>query len=65
MWRNNEVREFVDWLRAHNAPLKASDRTAFHGLDLYSLYDSIRAVLKYLDEVDPRPPARRGSAMAA
>src|SRR6516164_2260943 len=33
--------------------LKASDRTAFHGLDLYSLYDSIRAVLKYLDEVDP------------
>ena len=53
MWRNNEVRAFVDWLRAHNAPLKASNRTAFHGLDLYSLYDSIRAVLKYLDEVDP------------
>ena len=53
MWRNNEVREFVDWLRGHNAALKASDRTAFHGLDLYSLYDSIRAVLKYLDEVDP------------
>ena len=52
MWRNNEVREFVDWLRAHNASVKASDRTAFHGLDLYSLYDSIRAVLKYLDEVD-------------
>jgi protein-L-isoaspartate(D-aspartate) O-methyltransferase len=53
MWRNNEVRGFVDWLRAHNALLKPSDRTAFHGLDLYSLYDSIRAVLKYLDEVDP------------
>ncbi len=53
MWRNNEVREFVDWLRVHNAPLTPSDRTAFHGLDLYSLYDSIRAVLKYLDEVDP------------
>jgi protein-L-isoaspartate(D-aspartate) O-methyltransferase len=53
MWRNNEVRAFVDWLRAHNAPLKPADRTAFHGLDLYSLYDSIRAVLKYLDDVDP------------
>jgi protein-L-isoaspartate(D-aspartate) O-methyltransferase len=53
MWRNNEVRAFVDWLRSHNAPLKAADRTAFHGLDLYSLYDSIRAVLKYLEEVDP------------
>jgi protein-L-isoaspartate(D-aspartate) O-methyltransferase len=53
MWRNNEVRTFVDWLRAHNAPLNPAQRTAFHGLDLYSLYDSIRAVLKYLDEVDP------------
>ena len=57
MWRNNEVRAFVDWLRAHNAPLRAADRTAFHGLDLYSLYDSIRAVLKYLDEVDPSTAA--------
>ena len=53
MWRNNEVRAFVDWLRSHNAPLDAAERAAFHGLDLYSLYDSIRAVLKYLDEVDP------------
>lgn len=57
MWRNGEVRAFVDWLRVHNAPLRPADRTAFHGLDLYSLYDSIRAVLKYLDEVDP-PSAR-------
>jgi protein-L-isoaspartate(D-aspartate) O-methyltransferase len=53
MWRNNEARAFVDWLRAHNAPLKPAQRTAFHGLDLYSLYDSIRSVLKYLDEIDP------------
>jgi protein-L-isoaspartate(D-aspartate) O-methyltransferase len=54
MWRNNEVRAFVDWLRAHNASEKPERRVAFHGLDLYSLYDSIRAVLKYLDEVDPQ-----------
>jgi len=53
MWRNMEVRAFVDWLRAHNASLKPAVRIAFHGLDLYSLYDSIRAVLKYLDDVDP------------
>ena len=53
MWRNNEVRAFVDWLRAHNATLKPASRVAFHGLDLYSLYNSIRAVLTYLDDVDP------------
>ena len=57
MWRNEEVRTFVEWLRAHNAALKPDDRAAFHGLDLYSLYDSIRAVLQYLEEVDP-PTAR-------
>ena len=34
-------------------PLKPAARVAFHGLDLYSLYVSIRAVLDYLDEVDP------------
>ena len=53
MWRNEEVRAFVDWLRAHNAETEPEKRVAFHGLDLYSLYGSIRAVLKYLDEVDP------------
>ena len=37
----------------HNASVKTAARVAFHGLDLYSLYDSIRAVLKYLDRVDP------------
>lgn len=54
MWRNREVREFVDWLRARNALLGAGKRVAFHGLDLYSLHTSIRSVLEYLDDVDPQ-----------
>ena len=54
MWRNSEMREFVDWLRKHNGSIVRKDRrVAFHGLDLYSLYDSIRSVLAYLDNVDP------------
>ena len=53
MWRNNEVRAFVDWLRSYNAAHKPTSRIAFHGLDLYSLYDSIRFVLEYLENVDP------------
>jgi protein-L-isoaspartate(D-aspartate) O-methyltransferase len=54
MWRNREVLDFVEWLRARNA--RTNDPTAhasFHGLDLYSLYTSIRAVLDYLEGVDP------------
>lgn len=51
MWRNEEMRGFVDWLREHNR--QAAQPVAFHGLDLYSLYSSIDAVLAYLDRVDP------------
>ena len=53
MWRNREVREFVDWLRKRNTHLDPGKRVAFHGLDLYSLYTSINSVLTYLDDVDP------------
>ncbi len=53
MWRNNEVREFVDWLRIHNTEEHPDRRIAFYGLDLYSLYSSVRSILKYLDDVDP------------
>ena len=60
MWRNNEVRAFVDWLRGYNAAQKPTSRVAFHGLDLYSLYDSIRFVLEYLEDVDPE--VRQGRA---
>jgi protein-L-isoaspartate(D-aspartate) O-methyltransferase len=54
MWRNQEVRNFVDWLRARNADIEADKRVAFHGLDLYSLFNSIRSVLNYLEDVDPQ-----------
>ncbi|MEN6541813.1 protein-L-isoaspartate(D-aspartate) O-methyltransferase [Parvibaculum sp.] len=53
MWRNREVGAFVDWLREYNGEQEAARRVAFYGLDLYSLYNSIRAVLDYLDDVDP------------
>jgi len=57
MWRNQEMRELVDWLRRHNEARPRDERTAFYGLDLYSLYTSIGAVLTYLDEVDPASAA--------
>lgn len=53
MWRNEEVRAFVHWLRAHNQGLPPERRVGFHGLDLYSMYTSIAQVLQYLDAVDP------------
>ncbi|MCV7379203.1 hypothetical protein BST11_15570 [Mycobacterium alsense] len=60
MWRNTVVRDFVDWLRAHNR-LRASNggrQTGFYGLDLYSLHRSMREVIAYLDKIDPQAAAR-------
>jgi protein-L-isoaspartate(D-aspartate) O-methyltransferase len=54
MWRNREVKAFVDWLREHNVSLEPERRVRFAGLDLYGLYNSISAVLAYLDSVDPQ-----------
>lgn len=54
MWRNEETRGFVDWLHARNSTLDHQNRTAFYGLDLYSLYTSVRVVIDYLESVDPQ-----------
>ena len=53
MWRNNEVRELRRLAARAQCRSSRAQRAAFHGLDLYSLHNSIRAVLEYLDEVDP------------
>jgi len=61
MWRNTVVRDFVRWLRARNdalPPDQAAGKAGFYGLDLYSLYSSIAAVVAYLDQVDPAAAAR-------
>jgi protein-L-isoaspartate(D-aspartate) O-methyltransferase len=53
MWRNTDVEAFAAWLRQHNETEAPDNRTGFFGLDIYSLSDSIDAVLAYLDKVDP------------
>jgi erythromycin esterase-like protein len=59
MWRNADVLDFVDWLRAHNdARASGATPVGFYGLDLYSLNASITAVLGYLDKVDPEAAQR-------
>jgi erythromycin esterase-like protein len=59
MWRNTVVVEFVEWLRAYNDALpEGKPKVGFYGLDLYSLYTSIEAVLGYLEKVDPEAAGR-------
>jgi erythromycin esterase-like protein len=59
MWRNADVLDFIGWLRAHNDSLPANGtKVGFYGLDLYSLYASVEAVVSYLDKVDPEGAKR-------
>ena len=59
MWRNTVVLDFVEWLRDYNASLShGATKVGFYGLDLYSLYTSIDAVLGYLNKVDPAAAKR-------
>ena len=57
MWRNEEVRAFVDRLHAMNVARDRESQAGFYGLDLYSLFTSIEAVLDYLDATDPAAAA--------
>jgi erythromycin esterase-like protein len=50
MWRNTVVVDFIEWLKGRGA--------GFFGIDLYSLYASIEAVLDYLSDVDPEAAER-------
>lgn len=58
MWRNTVVRDLVEWLREHNRHLPRERQVGFYGMDLYSMYGSIRAVLQYLEKTDPEAAAR-------
>lgn len=57
MWRNTDVEAFVEWLREHNRAQPVEWRAGFYGLDLYNLNGSIRAVIDYLERVDPEAAA--------
>ena len=53
MWANEEVAELVEGLRRHNDGLPEPERIGFYGLDVYSLWESLDAVMQYLKREHP------------
>jgi erythromycin esterase-like protein len=53
MWANEETVGFTRWLREHNAALPDDDRAGFYGLDVYSLWESMHELLRWLQEHEP------------
>jgi erythromycin esterase len=62
MWANEEIVALAGWLRDHNRDRPPAERVGFYGLDVYSLWDSLYAVMSYLRHVDPSAlPAARAA----
>ncbi len=61
MWANEEVVDLVEWLRQHNDRLPEEEKVGFYGLDVYSLWESMEALIDYLEREEPEavPAARR------
>lgn len=58
MWANREIETLMEWLREFNTDRPPERKVGFYGLDVYSLWDSLDAVMEYLREHD-------GSALEA
>lgn len=49
MWANSEIVELIEWLRHYNESVRESDKKiGFYGLDVYSLWESLDAVIQYI-----------------
>jgi len=53
MWANWEIVALAEWLSDHNRSLPVNRKAGFYGLDVYSLWESMEAILNYLRKVDP------------
>jgi erythromycin esterase-like protein len=67
MWANKEMIELVEWLKLYNNKQKQQLQeenvinssisnkkiVGFYGLDLYSLWESMEAIIQYLKKIDP------------
>jgi erythromycin esterase-like protein len=49
MWANREVADFMEWLKAHNESLQQENKIGFYGLDMYSLWESMEEIIRYLE----------------
>ena len=49
MWANEEISELVEWLKNFNQKTKRKNKVGFYGLDVYSLWESMDEIIKYLE----------------
>lgn len=53
MWANEEIADFITWLKEHNTKSGGGQNVGFYGIDVYSLWESLDEVITYLSKTDP------------
>jgi erythromycin esterase len=53
MWANWEMVALLEWMRRYNTGRREDEMAGFYGLDVYSLWESLAAILEYLERSDP------------
>ncbi|HVM86979.1 MAG TPA: erythromycin esterase family protein [Puia sp.] len=53
MWANWEIVALAEWLEKYNKGLQSNKKAGFYGLDVYSLWESMDSIMKYLKRTDP------------
>src|SRR6266508_4546459 len=53
MWANKEIEELVEWLKDYNEGKPENEKVGFYGLDVYSLWESMYALIDYLKNHHP------------
>ena len=50
MWANEEIADLAEWLRAYNDALpEGESKVGFYGIDVYSLWESLDEIIRYLE----------------
>ncbi|QOR66575.1 erythromycin esterase family protein [Cytobacillus suaedae] len=50
MWANEEVLQLTEWLKQHNDA--QGKQVGFYGIDVYSLWESMEEIIRYLEKIN-------------
>jgi erythromycin esterase-like protein len=52
MWSNQEITGLIEWLKDYNQQNITKQKVGFYGIDVYSLFESMEEIVKYLEKTN-------------
>jgi erythromycin esterase-like protein len=52
MWANEEMIDLIEWLKEYNQQQPQEKQVGFYGIDVYSLWESLDEIIKYLEKIN-------------